>query len=1125
MDDLFSSTPAAAGVSPDTEYQEVMAGLSETQRRAVTHVGGPLIVLAGPGTGKTRVITARVAHMINERGIEPDRIAAVTFTNKAAGELRERLAGLVGETRASRVRASTFHSRGLALLRRFGDVLGLGSEPLLIDSAQRNALVAEIIREERLYGGSMGRGIERARDHAVGVMDELRNLGWWPDRARAWSMQRRSAAGSLEGGEREGALFELDRFDDAVEVYERFTRRCLERSWMVFDDLIMLPTKLVHEHERIASIVRHEHAHVVVDEFQDVNPAQIEMIRALCPSKSNPDLCVVGDDDQNIYGFRGADERAFAHFDEIWDVDERVELSTNYRSAACVVRASNATIAHAALRFAPDKRGESAQGEIDGSGIELVRTASDPEIAEAAASMLLRVIDEEGSGVDLSQIAVVARTRAELEKIAQMLELEGIPFTLRDRQAPMDDPGAQDVLAWARVLTTASHTPQLMRLLMRGPYRCDPVALRRLADRHRDRRVRAENGEDGASDPGSLLDWLCACADESIASKAGALRELMRELGTIAGECPAAGALIEIIKRTGVMHRDLGEGRTRARRVEALAAMVRFARSRASRLEQPGDLGAFVRYYDLLDASDQSLGELPEELVEGAAHDDDGDDAGGRVVLMTAHKSKGLEFETVLIPRVTSPHGYPKMAGGNDGEGLPDGLRDHGDDPRDDKQRRYDEERRVFYVALTRAKRRVIMLGKVPKSTTTVNFALELINEFGAELTQWHSEELTDPARQSDAIRRLGADFKAISAARDALDEARRGARHDAAVALDAMELGEIDREELGDRLARAGRLASVIEHAGRTGKLPDWSMDDHERAIGEGLIRVMQRGAGGGDGTLHAPLRGPQKLSFSKLSKYLHCPRCFLAEVVLRIPGEDSTHSAVGKAAHEALEQFYMRWREADAEGRPTPGLVELEALMKDRFLKAWPRDRALDEDQLRQSLAMMRMAWERLHSPDAHIIEMEREHRMGYECDGVRHEIVARIDRVDATESGGLRVVDYKTGRARKELADPEKDDLQMGIYSMMVREAMGEPGTGSVCEYWLLQDGQVGRIGFDALDMDRVRKKIDKAIRGMMSGDWSRGSRCNGDEAPCSIFDEPGFDAQRVFSDIESADSGEK
>ena len=444
---------SSIGTDTSEQYATVMAGLSEPQRRAVTHEDGPLIVLAGPGTGKTRVITARVAQMINERGIEPDRIAAVTFSNKAAGELGDRLGGLIGQTRAARVSASTFHQLGLGIIRRFGDVLGIASDPVLIDSAQRNMLVMEIIRGGGLYRRSLGRGIERARDHAVGVMSCLRNLGMWPDEGRAWGQERRGAIDALDEDQRDAERYELDRFADAVEVYDRFTKACVDRGWIDFDDLIMLPTRLIRSDTLVASVVRSDCRHVVVDEFQDVNRAQIEMIRAICPPEQGPDLCVVGDDDQSIYGFRGADDRAFAHFAQIWSGAETIELTENYRSAECVVDASNAVIMNAALRFAPDKVGRSHRGEIDGSGLELVRVESHEQIGEAIVSLLLRMIDEGGEGFDLSDVAIIARTNTELERIARMLELEGVPFELRERRAPMDDPGAQDVLAWARLIT------------------------------------------------------------------------------------------------------------------------------------------------------------------------------------------------------------------------------------------------------------------------------------------------------------------------------------------------------------------------------------------------------------------------------------------------------------------------------------------------------------------------------------------------------------------------------------------------------------------------------------------------------------------------------------------------
>jgi RecB family exonuclease len=284
-------------------------------------------------------------------------------------------------------------------------------------------------------------------------------------------------------------------------------------------------------------------------------------------------------------------------------------------------------------------------------------------------------------------------------------------------------------------------------------------------------------------------------------------------------------------------------------------------------------------------------------------------------------------------------------------------------------------------------------------------------------------------------------------------------------------------------------------------------------RWVAEKLVGVLDTGSVHSDtGVLHPGLDGPLALSYSRISSYLHCPRCYLVEQVFRLQSDESVHTTVGTAVHEALEQFYQRWREADAEGDETPGVVELRELVQARFWQHWPRDVEVERGQLEQLDAMVEMYWEKLHRDDAHIEEIEKESTLAYECDGVRHTIRAKLDRVDLGVDGGRRVVDYKTGSPRKKLVEPQEDDLQLGIYAMVLLEELGDPGPGSTCEYWCLQDGSRGVIGFDALNMKKIRRQIDKAIRGIQSGDWARSRNCKGDDAPCTILDKPGF----VFSD---------
>lgn len=1083
--------------------------LTNDQQRAVEYDDGPVIVLAGPGTGKTRVITARVGYMIQARRVAPEQIVAVTFTNKAAGELSERLGELVGSSIAARVVSSTFHSLGLGIVRRFGDVLGVASEPTLIDSSQRRQLIRELIREHKLYGYALGAGIESAIEIATKCMNELRNLGIDSTHAAKWLGDQRGLVAGLERSQADARSAELDRFEHAIQVYGHFEKRCLERGWMVFDDLILLPTKLMREHASIASMLRHDHRHVVVDEFQDVNPAQIALIEQLCPPSSNPDLCVVGDDDQSIYGFRGADDRAFAHFASMYDGAPTITLSTNFRSADAIVDASNAIIERAASRFDANKSAQSHAGKVDGAGVEVVRLEEDGQSSEVIASMLVAMAGRDG--FKFGDCAVIARTTAELERIARVLTVEGIPVEFQQKLSPMDDEGVKDVIAWVRLIGNPNSATDLKRVLVRPPYRCDAIGVGGLISSWRVAKSRVEAGDEDAVEPGRLIAWISTRGDEAMVTRMRRVEAILETLGQVASEAPAATTIMEIIKRTGVVHQELGDGYQRANRIAALVALIRFAHSRADRFEAPGDVSAMLRYWEDLDPNEKSLGELPEHKVEdrnepiGGARTLSNADRGA-VSMLTAHASKGLEFETVFIPRVSGPHGYPK-SGSNDDELIPDGLIDRHGDERDDKTRRMDEERRVFYVALTRAHKRAVLLAKVPKKASSVNFVYELREALGSELVEHDASDMMNPDSMGDAVSRLGAEFKAASRMRDVFDQARQDARREAASAIDAMEMGEIDRDELADRLRACADRIALVNVIRATGKAPAWSKESGLDALAQMLMDVLTHGDAQEEGALHPGLVGPLKLSFTQISSYLRCPRCYLVEQVLGLPSDEQVHAAVGKALHESLEQFYVLWRSADAEGGAAPGFAVLEKMVRKYFLKHWPIGQEVDAGKLEQALAMTQRFWESMHREDAHIEELEKKHTLEYVHEGVKHQIRAVVDRVDATPSGGRRVIDYKTGYPRKELSEPRKDDLQLGIYAMVLNAMYGDPGPGSACEYWLLQDGSIGSIAMDAIDMDKVRKKIDGAISGMLSGDWSQSTRCkNGQgESACSILDD--------------------
>jgi hypothetical protein len=357
--------------------------LTPAQRQGVEYAGGPMIVLAGPGTGKTRVIVERIAHAIRERGVDPASILAITFTIKAAEEMRRRLAAELGDNRADQVRACTSHSFGRDLVSRFGDVLGFAETPRLIDGPVVRRTLRELARKLGSFPDLPTQGREGAVAETVRMIAACRNSDVTPARAGAFAEEwGRTIEARREPGSETDDGFLADvarhrRFADQAALYAAFEAECHRRGWMCIDELITLAIRLLRENPMAAAIVRQECRCVLFDEFQDANLSQIELLRVLCPPKSSPDLCVVGDDDQSIYRFRGADDRGFERFRKIWGEGVKlVRLDENHRSHDPIVRLAGVVMGHAPHRFDPTKVlrvADSRPEHASGPPIELVR--------------------------------------------------------------------------------------------------------------------------------------------------------------------------------------------------------------------------------------------------------------------------------------------------------------------------------------------------------------------------------------------------------------------------------------------------------------------------------------------------------------------------------------------------------------------------------------------------------------------------------------------------------------------------------------------------------------------------------------------------------------------------------
>jgi DNA helicase-2/ATP-dependent DNA helicase PcrA len=916
-------------------HEALLEGLSDEQRAAVLHEGGPLAVLAGPGTGKTKLIVHRIADLIVRRGADPSSILALTYTVKAAAQLRERLAALlselsergvrVPEAAADAVTVATYHGFGRRLTLRFADFLGLSSRPRLLDEAEHLRLVREVIVREGLVPSINALGVEAAARRVIEAIGELGDRAIDPGAALAVLETDRARLGAS------GVL--AREVIEAARVVMAHQRRA---GVVTFNELLTLPIELLRGDGLAAQIIRQDYRSAVVDEFQDVNAATIVLLSRLFPGGRDgagpelgrgPELCVVGDDDQAIYAFRGADDRAFARFAALWPRHTEVRLSENFRSSPAVLRAAVSVIARATRRYRPDKvlvagAGSAARG-LGGAGVELVEvTGVASENAVVAAWLLAARQAEPARG--WSSYAVIARSHAELARTSEALALEGIPVHIARRASFADDPGAAALLAWCRGLCDGGDPLHARVILGRAPLLADGATLLSLETRYA-RRVRAfrqacedaggaGQGSLGVADPGPLVPWACA-QPELAGPSAERVAGLYRRLAARRASARADELIYELAVETDVVHDELMPAAQRATRLAAVVRLLRFARLRQERLAPPGDLASFVAYLDELDPDGRGIddgegdrvdgdGAGVEPVSSGAAGAVEGD---GAVTLITAHSAKGLEFDSVIVQGVSPAAGrFPSPpradeagfgaqvlaaierasgpgAGGPGGSVTGDGRADDGAAVDEVRARVQAEERRLFYVACTRAKRRLVVVGKLSKAALKdvgkagrpVNYLAELLADkaLGARvrddadvITQApgpHSgvvrelERAAERRARTDELRALVLRARAeVAGALDAACAAAAGGEADAGSGAGA-ETGaragkggppDVNADDVHRRLAEVGRrarFAAALEAVCASGQVPAWAQGPGESSLSDADLARL-RDAGG---------------------------------------------------------------------------------------------------------------------------------------------------------------------------------------------------------------------------------------------------------------------------------------
>jgi DNA helicase-2/ATP-dependent DNA helicase PcrA len=757
------TTPAArpaGGVDP----QRLLEGLNDSQRAAVTHFGTPLLIVAGAGSGKTRVLTNRIAYLLAAREVHPGEIIAITFTNKAAGEMKERVAHLVGN-RARLMWVSTFHSACVRILRAEHQHAGLKSSFSIYDADDSRRLMQLVARELDL---------DPKRYPARKLAAQVSNL-------KNELVDAEAAKAGAKGPEHR----------IVAEAYELYQRRLKEAHALDFDDLIMGTVHLFQSHPEVAEHYRRRFRHVLVDEYQDTNHAQYQLVKELVGSTG--ELCVVGDADQSIYAFRGATIRNILEFERDYPDARTILLEQNYRSTQTILNAANAVINRNTERKPKNLWSDQGQGE------PIVGYVADTEHAEA--DWVAREIDRLGDigAARPGDVAVFYRTNAQSRVFEEIFIRLGLPYKVVGGVRFYERREVRDALGYLRAISNFDDTVSVRRVLntpRRGIGDRAVACVEALSSRERISFGAALRRADEA--PGMPPRSAAAVADFV------AMLDELREMSVVA---PPEEVLDAVLRRSGYL--DELEQSTDPQdegRVDNLMELVSVAREYTERVEtapsvedETPTLTGFLEQVSLVADADQVPSDDP--------------DHAGVVTLMTLHTAKGLEFPVVFLT------------------GLEDGvfphLRSLGD------RRELEEERRLAYVGITRARQRLYLSRAVTRSAwgaASYNPASRFLEEVPEDAMRW---ERTEAAYTTWSGRGPGND-------RNGRDDTGRGGVGGRGAPVESRFVGGTPKAaQLASKL---GIDASKLTTAGEMAKLevPSLSAGDRVNHQRYGLGRVM---------------------------------------------------------------------------------------------------------------------------------------------------------------------------------------------------------------------------------------------------------------------------------------------
>jgi DNA helicase-2/ATP-dependent DNA helicase PcrA len=1022
-------------------------GLNRLQRAAVTHPGGPLLVIGGAGTGKTHVIAHRFAWLV-EQGVPADALLVLAFSPDAAAEMRERLEALLDDP-YEELHVETFQSFCTRLLR--DEALEAGVDPFLspVTPADRLALLLERLEDLTLRQHETRGNPAPLLASFVSRIDRLKGEMVSADDYRRYA-QRLSVAANGDA-----ARAHAERELEFARLYTDHDRLLADRGALDFGDLILRAFRLLHEHPHVRQRVARRFRHVLVDEYQDAGFAQGMVLRLLV--EEHLDVTVVGDDDQAIYRFRGAAQKNVLDFQREFQDADVIRLERSHRTGRRILQAASAVVAPAPNRIEKKLAGAS------GGRVRFWRCRSERAQAQAVAAEAEQLI---AGGVAPDEICVLVRSvKAESSVLAAALEERAVPFRTCGAAAYFQRAEVRDVLAWLRTLADPGDSGAVVRALSRPPIELRSVDVARLTQLARRRKLDMPSAVAAALEGPQL--------SEEGRDRARAFLRLYRSACSAFEDRRPDAFVLRLIERIGLRRQQVfATHADTAERLRNIAKLSELATAYMRR-EPHATARDFTRY--LAAVAESGLRE--EEAV--------GTPSAPAVQLMTMRAAKGREFDHVFVVGLSAariPGPFRRQA-----DGVPDELLKESLPPAGARDAHEGEMRRLLHVAMTRARKALVLSwaeADAPGSPSRPSpFYEEAQAALGVE-EELFEEELFGPAEGLHSTFRIMRDelLDTVAQLGGRLGEMRLDTYLDVDQAVSRyLELIKvaalIERAKEGQTLEAALPAVNEILVQCATPEqreiLEQSALDNWLRDTERDPARRPAAVQNGSEPSLDPfiPRRGRGlMLSASDIDTYRICPLKYKFARVFRIPQEPTIHQRFGIVLHQVLERFHSNG------GGPLSALIEL-------FEASWRRSGFGDSDDERQfrerALAALERYWREDRESEAEPVWFERSFafRLG------PHLLRGRVDRVDRRPDGSYELIDYKTGKAKT--ADELREDVQLSLYQMGARESWRLETSAQ--SYFYVLTGEKVPVAHSDEELDRVKSTVAGIASGILRQDF--------------------------------------